>query len=90
MRLSRRKAGYLRQILLRQQNLKRGLERHSGNGLSPPTTPSLSTPYPARRRKWAVSDPSDSLMVMLWCRLKRDHGTTFTVQLPLTFEAIYF
>jgi hypothetical protein len=35
MRLSRRKAGYLPRILLHQQNLKRGHDRHSGNGLSP-------------------------------------------------------
>jgi hypothetical protein len=35
MRLLRRKAGYLTQILLWQQNLQHGHDRHSGNGLSP-------------------------------------------------------
>jgi len=32
-------------------------------------------PYPPRRGKVTVSDPSDSFMVMLWCRLNRHQST---------------
>lgn len=45
MRLLHRKAGYSHRILLRQQNLKHGHDRHSGNGCSPKwgLNPHLST-----------------------------------------------
>jgi hypothetical protein len=45
---------------------------------TPLTTPLPCHTPPRRRGKTTVTDPSDSLMVMLWCRLNRHLNSPIT------------